>query len=142
MQKLINKSLDLQAGSENLNSLPKSQTQALFHTYSLRLGPGIMPKPKGRRTASHSGSWYEGGGEIFDLGRPLLDFLPLDPPHLHLPHPPGELLASQITEWLDAAAADGTDLDRVRAVIAPHAGYRYCGHVMAYAYKYLDPTQM
>lgn len=26
-----------------------------------------------------------------------------------------------------------------RAMIGPHAGYRYCGHVMAHAYKYIQP---
>ena len=47
------------------------------------------------------------------------------------------LLSSEIRKWLDAApsAAHG----HVRAVIAPHAGYSYCGHIMAYAYSYINP---
>lgn len=47
------------------------------------------------------------------------------------------MLASEIGGWLEAA--DQTDHGHVRAVIAPHAGYRYCGAVMAYAYKYINP---
>jgi AmmeMemoRadiSam system protein B len=27
-----------------------------------------------------------------------------------------------------------------RAVIGPHAGHRYCGHVMAHAYSQMDPA--
>lgn len=52
----------------------------------------------------------------------------------------GPILSSQIRNWLNAASVEG--LGPVRAVIAPHAGYRYCGHVMAYAYKYMNPTHM
>lgn len=53
------------------------------------------------RQASHAGSWYSKDGAT---------------------------LAGQLEGWLEAARADG-DRDAgegpVRAVIAPHAGYRY-----------------
>jgi predicted class III extradiol MEMO1 family dioxygenase len=54
--------------------------------------------------------------------------------------PTEEVLAIQIRQWLDAATLH--DVERTRAVIAPHAGYRYCGHVMAHAYKHISPTHV
>lgn len=30
----------------------------------------------------------------------------------------------------------------LRAIIGPHAGYSYCGHVMAHAYRYIDPARV
>lgn len=63
-------------------------------------------------------------------------------------------------EYDRAAAADPTVLERacppslprrhvlpsasrpLRAVIGPHAGYSYCGHVMAHAYRHIDPSRV
>lgn len=73
---------------------------------------------KGWRTASHSGSWYDD-----------------DPTEL----------AEQIVAWLDGTEQHEDAMGRTghcRAVIAPHAGYSYCGHVMAYAYRHMDPVKM
>lgn len=35
-----------------------------------------------------------------------------------------------------------TDDQPLRAVIGPHAGYSYCGHVMAHAYRFIDPARV
>lgn len=48
-------------------------------------------------------------------------------------------LTSGLQQWLDAADAGGK---HARAIISPHAGLRYCGHVMAYAYKHIQPQQV
>ncbi|EFN54834.1 hypothetical protein CHLNCDRAFT_48888 [Chlorella variabilis] len=49
-------------------------------------------------------------------------------------------LQQQLKTWLsEAEAVEG---QHARAIIAPHAGYRYSGHVAAYAYKQIDPTQV
>jgi MEMO1 family protein len=41
-------------------------------------------------------------------------------------------------QWLQKAhhssSFDPTTLPKARAIIAPHAGFRYCGHIMAYAF--------
>ncbi len=57
------------------------------------------------RRASHAGSWY-----VSD----------------------GRQLRAQLDEWLGAV-----DVGRgpARAIIGPHAGYRYCGACAAYAYR-------
>jgi len=39
-----------------------------------------------------------------------------------------------------AAAARDADAPPARAIIGPHAGHRYCGHVMAHAYTQIDPA--
>jgi AmmeMemoRadiSam system protein B len=48
------------------------------------------------------------------------------------------VLEGKVRGWLQAATT--AHRGHVRAVIAPHAGYAYCGHVMAYAYKYINPA--
>ncbi|CAD7703077.1 unnamed protein product [Ostreobium quekettii] len=65
------------------------------------------------RSPSHAGSWYEKDGDT---------------------------LTKQIEQWMAEALVEPNI--PVRAIIAPHAGYRYCGHVMAHAYKQIDPTQV
>lgn len=59
-------------------------------------------------------------------------------------HPPAEeALASKIAGWLEQAGAqNGVIQEHARAIIGPHAGYRYCGHVMAHAYAHIDPAQV
>ncbi len=47
------------------------------------------------------------------------------------------VLSGKIRKWL--SQAEPAVAGHARAVIAPHAGYRYCGHVMAYAYKSINP---
>jgi predicted class III extradiol MEMO1 family dioxygenase len=57
----------------------------------------------------------------------------------------GRKLDRQIDGWMAAAVADaaargpGAALPP-RAIIGPHAGHRYCGHVMAHAYATIDPA--
>lgn len=42
-------------------------------------------------------------------------------------------------KWLaETPPRDG----HARAVICPHAGFKYCGHVMAHAFKQIDPLQV
>lgn len=55
---------------------------------------------------------------------------------------PGATLEGKIDVWMSDARAATPPGTHVRAIIAPHAGYRYCGHVMAYAYAHIDPTQV
>jgi hypothetical protein len=53
----------------------------------------------------------------------------------------GRKLDRQIDGWLAAAgAAREPGAPPPRAIIGPHAGHRYCGHVMAHAYASIDPT--
>eukprot|EP00878_Enallax_costatus_P011757 GHUV01012273.1.p1 GENE.GHUV01012273.1~~GHUV01012273.1.p1 ORF type:complete len:281 (+),score=40.95 GHUV01012273.1:178-1020(+) len=67
--------------------------------------------PRVSRAPSHAGSWYEGEGTR---------------------------LQKQIEGWL--AKADVADKGpAARAIIGPHAGYSYCGHVMAHAYRHIQP---
>ncbi|KAL2864173.1 protein MEMO1 [Aspergillus lucknowensis] len=71
------------------------------------------------RTATHSGSWYSDDRRA---------------------------LTRQLDEWLaqvpDSIAGLGTlPVPGARAIIAPHAGYRYSGACAAYAYKALDLSQ-
>jgi MEMO1 family protein len=54
------------------------------------------------------------------------------------PADPG-LLRSEIDAYI--AAATTPDLGRVRAVVAPHAGYVYSGPVAGYAYRLLSAQQ-
>lgn len=49
------------------------------------------------------------------------------------------VLSCGLEQWLAAARGERK---HVRAIISPHAGLRYCGHVMAYAYKQIDPQQV
>eukprot|EP00744_Colponema_vietnamica_P011462 GILI01016127.1.p1 GENE.GILI01016127.1~~GILI01016127.1.p1 ORF type:complete len:292 (+),score=85.72 GILI01016127.1:834-1709(+) len=62
------------------------------------------------RRASHSGSWYSADAAE---------------------------LESQLEAWL--AAAQFSE-NAARAIIAPHAGYRYSGPTAAWAYRHIDPS--
>ncbi|XP_052769444.1 protein MEMO1-like [Mya arenaria] len=64
------------------------------------------------RKASHSGSWYTDDGA--DLNR-------------------------QLSGWLDACSKLPAP---TRALIAPHAGYSYCGACGAHAYRQMDPSKI
>ncbi|TNM99887.1 protein MEMO1 [Takifugu rubripes] len=69
-----------------------------------------MSKPGLYREASHSGSWYSASGSQ---------------------------LNAQLEDWLSKANSKRRP---ARAIIAPHAGYSYCGACAAHAYKQVDPT--
>ncbi|KAJ8045147.1 Protein MEMO1 [Holothuria leucospilota] len=62
------------------------------------------------RSASHAGSWYSKSASK---------------------------LNSDLAGWLSAA---NTQHRPARAIIAPHAGYTYCGACGGHAYKQVDPT--
>ncbi|KAH1173324.1 hypothetical protein KIL84_017163 [Mauremys mutica] len=62
------------------------------------------------REASHAGSWYTASG-----------------PQLN----------AQLEGWLSQVQSTKRP---ARAIIAPHAGYTYCGSCAAHAYKQVDPT--
>lgn len=64
------------------------------------------------RKASHAGSWYSGNGD--ELG-------------------------SQLDEWLTKAPLANAP---ARAIIAPHAGYYYCGACGGHAYRQVDPSRV
>nr|SVE80256.1 EOG090X09ZA [Daphnia magna] len=64
------------------------------------------------RKASHAGSWYSDSAK--ELGR-------------------------QLDGWLEAA---NFSHGPARAIIAPHAGYRYCGSCAGFAYKQIDPSNV
>eukprot|EP00239_Pterosperma_sp_CCMP1384_P000291 CAMPEP_0197850244 /NCGR_PEP_ID=MMETSP1438-20131217/14748_1 /TAXON_ID=1461541 /ORGANISM="Pterosperma sp., Strain CCMP1384" /LENGTH=247 /DNA_ID=CAMNT_0043463301 /DNA_START=104 /DNA_END=848 /DNA_ORIENTATION=+ len=63
------------------------------------------------REPSHAGSWYTENGNK---------------------------LSQELEDWLRNAQVSQTG--PVRAIIAPHAGYRYSGRCAAYAYKAIDPS--
>ncbi|GLC35644.1 hypothetical protein PLESTB_000000800 [Pleodorina starrii] len=66
--------------------------------------------PKIRRP-SHASSWYQDDASV---------------------------LNAQIDNWkAEVQREPGVS---ARAIIGPHAGYSYCGHVMAYAYKHIDAS--
>jgi len=68
------------------------------------------------RSASHAGSWYENDGNR--LGR-------------------------ELEEWLNSATAkSGSGHPAARAIIGPHAGYKYCGACGGYAYSRIDPKNV
>jgi len=62
------------------------------------------------RKASHCGSWYS--DSVKELNR-------------------------QLDGWLDAVSFTHGP---ARAIIAPHAGYRYCGSCAAHAYRQINPA--
>merc|ERR1711976_447090 len=64
------------------------------------------------RRATHAGSWYTGHGE--ELGE-------------------------QLHHWLTRAP---TSHGPPRAIIAPHAGYYYCGSCGGFAYRQVDPKRV
>ncbi len=58
-------------------------------------------------------------------------------------------LASELDGWLSRVVGSGSSSSRrppsncgARAIIAPHAGYRYCGACAAHAYAQVDPTNV
>lgn len=63
------------------------------------------------RRATHAGSWYVSSAKD---------------------------LSNQLENWLNIVG-DPTH-GPARAIIAPHAGYQYCGACSAYAYKQVDPS--
>ena len=67
------------------------------------------------RNASHAGSWYESDGNR---------------------------LNQQLTDWLRDAEHQSNNSLVARAIIAPHAGYSYSGPTAAFAYHYIDPTNI
>ena len=70
------------------------------------------------------------------------------PSHRPRPRAAGRKLDRQIAGWLAQAAVGGgaeatappSSGPPPRALIAPHAGHRYCGHVMGHAYRAIDPS--
>lgn len=66
------------------------------------------------RSPAHAGSWYDDDAAA---------------------------LERSFQGWLQAPPPLGPD-KRILAIIGPHAGYSYCGHVLAYAYKNLDASRM
>mmetsp|Transcript_46 Transcript_46/g.109 ORF Transcript_46/g.109 Transcript_46/m.109 type:complete len:299 (-) Transcript_46:218-1114(-) len=69
------------------------------------------------RGASHAGSWYEHDGRVLD---------------------------QELESWLETAKSDNTANGggTCRAIIAPHAGYRYSGPCAAYAYEAIVSSQV
>jgi AmmeMemoRadiSam system protein B len=115
-----------------------------------------MPKPRVRRP-THAGSWYDDDGAPAAarpprLRRRLAGRLAIESARRLTPflRRAAVTLAGKIEAWMRAArggdAEDGggaaAGAGAPRAVIAPHAGYSYCGHVMAHAYKFLRPERM
>lgn len=64
------------------------------------------------RRATHAGSWYTNHGQE---------------------------LSRELETWLQRA---GPVERPARAIISPHAGYRYCGACAAHAYSQIDPTNI
>lgn len=71
----------------------------------------VMSASRSVRRATHAGSWYT------DSSREL---------------------KHQLENWLSAAG--DVSHGPARAIIAPHAGYQYCGACAGFAYKQIDPT--
>jgi len=71
------------------------------------------------RRASHAGSWYTADGRQ---------------------------LRAELDDWLRKADQDPESgpvpPGGARAIIGPHAGYRYCGANAAYAYRQIDPSRV
>lgn len=66
------------------------------------------------RSASHAGSWYSSSRSA---------------------------LSNSLDGWLSKAAEAGLEKDsKIRAIIAPHAGYSYSGETAAWAYGAVDTT--
>jgi AmmeMemoRadiSam system protein B len=54
-----------------------------------------------------------------------------------------ERLNAELTAWMQEAHMKHVKpLHQVRAIISPHAGYRYCGKIAAHAYAALDMSQI
>jgi hypothetical protein len=106
--------------------------------------------PRTSRRPTHAGSWYELERKCLGRWHPLSWSLPLllQQPAPVEPSPikctrfddaTGAKLDRQIADWLAAAPPHGPGAPAPRAIIGPHAGHRYCGHVMAHAYAPIDP---
>ncbi|KAF9569149.1 hypothetical protein EC968_002695 [Mortierella alpina] len=72
------------------------------------------------RDATHAGSWYSADDRVLD---------------------------KQLTGWLSKAGqttpgGDPLPIDRLRAIIAPHAGYSYSGPAAGYAYRCINPEDL
>ena len=65
------------------------------------------------RRASHAGSWYVSDSRELD---------------------------TELTSWLREAKSQQPPAPRAKAVIAPHAGYRYSGPCAGHAYSQIDPS--
>lgn len=75
----------------------------------------LSPCPTSKMTArraSHAESWYSGDGAV---------------------------LARELDQWLANVQVLGTG---ARAVICPHAGYRYSGATAAYSFRQIDPNKV
>jgi len=62
-----------------------------------------------KRCAKHAGSWYDKNPQK---------------------------LTQKLTDWLNQAKPT-LNPNKVKAIIGPHAGYDYCGHVSAFGYRYV-----
>ena len=80
----------------------------LVHSFKSFEAASYQFLEKRMRAASHAGTWYEADGVE---------------------------LASQLTRLFSKA---GTELSQVKALIVPHAGYRYAGQTAAWGYKCVD----
>lgn len=50
------------------------------------------------------------------------------------------VLVNQLNNWIVSANKSDTEKDTIlKAIVAPHAGYRYSGPVAAYAYGLINP---
>jgi len=68
------------------------------------------------RRATHAGSWYTSNGKS---------------------------LSKELDGWLQAASAKtGGANPAARAIIGPHAGYKYCGACGGHAYARIDPSNI
>ena len=71
------------------------------------------------RRPTHAGSWYDDDSDV---------------------------LTRKIDAWLEAVppqTLEGSGRPAVvRAIIGPHAGFRFCGHVMAHAYAAVDASSV
>jgi AmmeMemoRadiSam system protein B len=68
-----------------------------------------MDSKKLVRCAAHAGSWYDSNPNT---------------------------LGSKLKGWLDSATST-IQPQKLKAIIGPHAGYSFCGHVAAFAYQYV-----
>lgn len=66
------------------------------------------------RAAYHAGTWYD------DRARSL---------------------EASIRKWMEDASHPDP-VGSIRALIGPHAGFTYCGHVLAHAYKGIDASSV